>query len=194
MNTERKFLRRYIVQGRPNLNMSTNLNFFSTHRILKDFEEQVIREVNGTAIQSSSFPVALKSIFSYPRACYMSLPSHSPLFDHPNYFLWNTINESLLYLVFFSLLCSPPSSAEVKERVELYLHSPNTPSWRRAQLKHRDSFTFTFTFSFLSLTVSYIQTFPQHPILKHSQWMSSQRIIEQVTETDTNNRYNYSPQ
>jgi hypothetical protein len=24
---------------------------------------------------------------------------------------------------------SPPSSAEVKEQVELYLHSPNTPSW-----------------------------------------------------------------
>jgi hypothetical protein len=24
-----------------------------------------------------------------------------------------------------------------------YLHSPNTPPWRGAQLKHRDSFTFT---------------------------------------------------
>jgi hypothetical protein len=30
---------------------------------------------------------------------------------------------------------SPPSSAEVKECVELYLHSPNTPSWRGAELK-----------------------------------------------------------
>jgi hypothetical protein len=39
---------------------------------------------------------------------------------------------------------SPPSSAEVKEWVELYLHSPNTPSWRGAQLKHRDNFTFTY--------------------------------------------------
>jgi hypothetical protein len=29
---------------------------------------------------------------------------------------------------------SPPSSAEVKEWVELYLHSPRTPSWRGAQL------------------------------------------------------------
>jgi hypothetical protein len=29
---------------------------------------------------------------------------------------------------------SPPSSTEVKEWVELYLHSPNTPSWRGAQL------------------------------------------------------------
>jgi hypothetical protein len=29
---------------------------------------------------------------------------------------------------------SPPSSAEVKELVELYLQSPNTPSWRSAQL------------------------------------------------------------
>jgi hypothetical protein len=30
---------------------------------------------------------------------------------------------------------SPPSSAEVKEWVELRLHSPNIPSRRRAQLK-----------------------------------------------------------
>jgi hypothetical protein len=29
---------------------------------------------------------------------------------------------------------SPPSSAEVKECVELYLHSPKTPSWRGAEL------------------------------------------------------------
>jgi hypothetical protein len=29
---------------------------------------------------------------------------------------------------------SPPSSAEVKEWVELYLHSPTTPSWRGARL------------------------------------------------------------
>jgi hypothetical protein len=30
---------------------------------------------------------------------------------------------------------------------ELYLHSPNTPSWRDAQLKkYRDNFTFTFIF------------------------------------------------
>jgi hypothetical protein len=34
---------------------------------------------------------------------------------------------------------APPTSAEVKECVELYLHSPNTPSWHGAQLKkHRD--------------------------------------------------------
>jgi hypothetical protein len=39
---------------------------------------------------------------------------------------------------------SPPFTAEVKECVELYLHSPNTPSWRGAQLKHRNNFTFTF--------------------------------------------------
>jgi hypothetical protein len=29
---------------------------------------------------------------------------------------------------------SPPSSAEIKEWVELYLHSPNTPLWRGAEL------------------------------------------------------------
>jgi hypothetical protein len=32
---------------------------------------------------------------------------------------------------------SPPSSAEVKEWVEIYFRSPNTPSWRGAQLKAR---------------------------------------------------------
>jgi hypothetical protein len=31
---------------------------------------------------------------------------------------------------------SPPSSVEVKECVELYLHSLNTPSWRGAHLKN----------------------------------------------------------
>jgi hypothetical protein len=33
----------------------------------------------------------------------------------------------------------PPSSAEVRECVVLYLHSPNTSSW------HRDNFTFSRT-------------------------------------------------
>jgi hypothetical protein len=38
---------------------------------------------------------------------------------------------------------SPPYSADVKERVALYLHSPSTPSWRGAQeKKHRGNFTF----------------------------------------------------
>jgi hypothetical protein len=46
---------------------------------------------------------------------------------------------------------SPPSSAEVKEWVELYLHYPNTPSWRGAQLKHRDNFNF-YILTFVSIT------------------------------------------
>jgi hypothetical protein len=36
---------------------------------------------------------------------------------------------------------SPPSSGEVKELVELHLHSPITPSWCGARLKHRGNFT-----------------------------------------------------
>jgi hypothetical protein len=40
---------------------------------------------------------------------------------------------------------SPPSSSQVKECVELYIHSPYTPSWSGAQLKkHRDNFSFSF--------------------------------------------------
>jgi len=41
---------------------------------------------------------------------------------------------------------SPPSSAEDKECVDLYFHSPNMPSRRGAQKKARDTFTFNFTF------------------------------------------------
>jgi len=40
---------------------------------------------------------------------------------------------------------SPPSSAEVKKCMALYLHSQNMPSLFDAQLKQRDRFTFTFT-------------------------------------------------
>jgi hypothetical protein len=35
-----------------------------------------------------------------------------------------------------------PSSAEVKECMELYLHSPNTPSWRGTQLKKAQGLIF----------------------------------------------------
>jgi hypothetical protein len=38
---------------------------------------------------------------------------------------------------------SDHSSPYVKECVEMYFHSSNTPSWRGAQMKHRDNFTFT---------------------------------------------------
>jgi hypothetical protein len=38
---------------------------------------------------------------------------------------------------------SPPSGTGVGEWVELYLHSPNAPSWHGAQMgEHRDNFTF----------------------------------------------------
>jgi hypothetical protein len=65
---------------------------------------------------------------------------------------------------------SPPSSAEVKECMELYLHSPNTPSWRGAQLKHRDNFTFTFyyysviTIATLMLSSEHSGFPPTHPL------------------------------
>jgi hypothetical protein len=40
---------------------------------------------------------------------------------------------------------SPPSSAEVKECVGLYLHSPNTPFMAWCSIKTQDNFAFTFT-------------------------------------------------
>jgi len=48
--------------------------------------------------------------------------------------------------------------------VELYIHSPNTPPWRGAQLKHRDNFTFTFTLMFIYSTFKNIHLF--HPIYR----------------------------
>jgi len=48
--------------------------------------------------------------------------------------------------------------------VELYIHSPNTPSCRGAQLKHRDNFTFTFiclVFIKLITTQRHCSTEPQ---------------------------------
>jgi hypothetical protein len=35
--------------------------------------------------------------------------------------------------------------------VEPYLHSPNTPLWRGAQLKQRDKFTFTFMYIIIAV-------------------------------------------
>jgi hypothetical protein len=38
---------------------------------------------------------------------------------------------------------SPPYNAEIKNEWS-YTSTPTTPSWRVAQLKHRDNFTFAF--------------------------------------------------
>jgi hypothetical protein len=51
--------------------------------------------------------------------------------------------------------------------VELYLNSPNTPSWRGAQGEHRDNFTFTVTFfnnNILVLKISRIYTTRLFPL------------------------------
>jgi hypothetical protein len=50
---------------------------------------------------------------------------------------------------------SPPSSAEVKERVELYLHSPNTPSWRGAQLGGAQGQLYIFLLPFYFLRINF---------------------------------------
>jgi hypothetical protein len=54
---------------------------------------------------------------------------------------------------------SSPSSAEVKKWVELYLHSPNTPSWRGAQLGGAQGqlyFRLKYAFSFFVLNKVWI--------------------------------------
>jgi hypothetical protein len=68
---------------------------------------------------------------------------------------------------------SPPFSAEVKECVELHLHSPNMPSWRGAQLKkkHRDNFTFTLR------TQSFVQCSPFIRICCGWSWVTWQLTV-----------------
>jgi hypothetical protein len=61
---------------------------------------------------------------------------------------------------------SPPSSAEVKEWVELYLHSPNTPSWHGAQLwgaQGQLCFTFTFTSGLRPTVIPTARGFARQP-------------------------------
>jgi len=48
--------------------------------------------------------------------------------------------------------------------VELYLNSPNTPSWRGAELKHRD---FTFTTFTTTTTTTTTTTVISDGIVKH---------------------------
>jgi hypothetical protein len=48
---------------------------------------------------------------------------------------------------------SLPSNAEVKESVELYLHSPNTPSWHGAQLKKSQGQLYLYLLLFLNAVI-----------------------------------------
>jgi hypothetical protein len=52
--------------------------------------------------------------------------------------------------------------------MELYLHSPNAPSWRGAQLKHRDNFIFTFTCSKFRIGKHLSDSFPIQNGLKQT--------------------------
>jgi hypothetical protein len=61
-----------------------------------------------------------------------------------------------------------PSSAEVKEWVEQYFHSPYTRPWHGAQLKHRDNLTCTF----------YIQW--QHHKLSHGPSAVYSKVLELI--------------
>jgi hypothetical protein len=67
--------------------------------------------------------------------------------------------------------------------VELYLHFPNTPSWRGAQLKHRDDFTFYLTNGIYDkisiLKLQYI------PFISHIGRMGSDRLPPNINKKST---------
>jgi hypothetical protein len=58
-----------------------------------------------------------------------------------------------------------------QEWVELYIHSPNTPSWRGSQLKHRDKFTF-YLYFYHSMTICLFNYFIMSEVLKNRFWDS----------------------
>jgi hypothetical protein len=55
--------------------------------------------------------------------------------------------------------------------MKIYLHSPNTPSWRGAQLKHRGNFTFTFYMYWLNDVKQFFSTFIWKFLFKDSHMM-----------------------
>jgi hypothetical protein len=70
---------------------------------------------------------------------------------------------------------SPSSSAEVKEWVELYFHSPHTPSWSGVQLGGAQGQLYlylNFYHAVVSIHLYFIpfesKHSPQHVFLKHS--------------------------
>jgi hypothetical protein len=73
---------------------------------------------------------------------------------------------------------SPPCIAEVKECVDLYLHSPDTSSWRDAKLKHRDNFAFTNKMDALKETNIQLQWSDYTDWLNIVTWVIKYSIIE----------------
>jgi hypothetical protein len=64
---------------------------------------------------------------------------------------------------------SPPSSAEVKKWVELYLHFPNTPSWCGAQGEHRDREEINYVFCSIKVfSVMLHECFLNSTIISHA--------------------------
>jgi hypothetical protein len=57
---------------------------------------------------------------------------------------------------------SPPSSAGVEEGMELYLHSPNTPSWRGAQLGGAQGQLYLLPLKVMKLLSEYLYMLPKH--------------------------------
>jgi hypothetical protein len=94
---------------------------------------------------------------------------------------------------------SPTSTAQVKEWLELYLHSPNTPSWSGAQLKekaHRQLYVYLYLTSLISpvletrtyikvrgVIVSNSATYSRDPSLQS--WSEVCRGIPQPLQSDS---------
>jgi hypothetical protein len=70
---------------------------------------------------------------------------------------------------------SPPSIAEVKDCVELYLHSPNMPSWHGAQLSTGTTVPLPF------YLFSSIFTLQWQDLLRAHQVLKTENVIRKLT-------------
>jgi hypothetical protein len=71
--------------------------------------------------------------------------------------------------------------ASIKEWVALYFHSPNTPSWRGTQLKHRDNFTFTLSLGPIYFWVWNVLSSVQVPRLQFCMHLSCHPCVLHVS-------------
>jgi hypothetical protein len=97
-----------------------------------------IKAVNFIIMQFASWSVFLNSTSKYPHQNSVLKNPHPPSCTMGSRGSFPGGKEAGAWSWSLS-----PSSDEVREWVELYIESPNTPSWCGAQLKHSDNFTFT---------------------------------------------------
>jgi len=117
----------HVINVVSNNNMVVTANFWSVTLALGYGLDDL-----GSRVR---FPAGTRNFSLYHRVQNGSGTPQPPTSEHQGLFPWGLSGWSV------KLDHSPPSSAEVKAWVELYLRSPNTPSWHGAQFEKKSTGT-----------------------------------------------------